>query len=181
VNAPTGPALTITVNISGRQVQDSRIVADVAAALATSGLPANTLVLELTESVLMQNTEATLARLRELKRLGVRLAIDDFGTGYSSLGYLQRFPIDVLKIAKSFVDGVVAGTDGSALARAIIALADTLRLRTVAEGIETAEQWEQLRDFGCELGQGYHFARPLPEADVDAYLRRPRGGAIASA
>jgi EAL domain-containing protein (putative c-di-GMP-specific phosphodiesterase class I) len=119
------------------------------------------LVLEITESVLMQHTETMLERLTQLKQVGVRLAIDDFGTGYSSLSYLQRFPIDILKIAKSFVDDVGRERPHPALARAIIALANTLSLHTIAEGIELQEQWHALRVLGCELGQGYFFARPL--------------------
>ena len=115
------------------------------------------LVLEITESVLMQQTDAVLERLQQLKALGVRLAIDDFGTGYSSLSYLQRFPIDILKIAKPFVEEVGQGADRSALARAIIGLGDTLRLQTIAEGIERAEQRAALLELGCTLGQGHHF------------------------
>jgi EAL domain-containing protein (putative c-di-GMP-specific phosphodiesterase class I) len=115
-------------------------------------------VLEITESVLMQQTGQVLARLRELKGLGVQLAIDDFGTGYSSLGYLQRFPIDMIKIARPFVEDVGAGVDKSALARAIIGLGETLNLKTVAEGVESVEQCEALIELGCEMGQGYFFA-----------------------
>ncbi|MGZ8412625.1 MAG: putative bifunctional diguanylate cyclase/phosphodiesterase, partial [Gemmatirosa sp.] len=138
--APEGRGPTMSVNISGRQLLEPTLVAEVAEALAESGLDPSLLTLEITESVLMQNTETTVATLRELKALGVRLAIDDFGTGYSSLAYLQRFPIDVLKIDKSFIDGVARGGSDAVLARTIIALGDTLRLRTVAEGIESAAQ-----------------------------------------
>jgi EAL domain-containing protein (putative c-di-GMP-specific phosphodiesterase class I) len=117
-----------------------------------------------------------LAKLHELKALGLRLAIDDFGTGYSSLSYLQRFPIDILKIAKPFVDDVAAGVERSALARAIIGIGSTLKLTTLAEGIEMAEQRAGLVSLGCELGQGYYFARPLPAAAIDAILKNPEGG-----
>jgi EAL domain-containing protein (putative c-di-GMP-specific phosphodiesterase class I) len=132
-------------------------------------------ILEITESVLMQQTDAVLERLQALKKLGVRLAIDDFGTGYSSLSYLQRFPIDILKIAKPFVEEVALGAERAALARAIIGLGDTLRLQTVAEGIEMAEQRAALIELGCQLGQGHHFARAVPAEAIDRMLagRRP--------
>jgi EAL domain-containing protein (putative c-di-GMP-specific phosphodiesterase class I) len=162
---------TVAVNLSGRQLQHEGLANDVAAALRESGLDPKSLVLEITESVIMQNTKATLERLRELKALGVRLAIDDFGTGYSSLSYLQRFPVDILKIDKAFVDGVTQGGNDAALARTIIALGDMLSLRTVAEGVEDAQQRSLLRELGCELGQGYLFARPLPPEELGALLR----------
>ncbi|MEP6690312.1 MAG: EAL domain-containing protein [Gemmatimonadaceae bacterium] len=163
--------LTVTVNMSARQVQQPGLVTEVADALRDSGLPADNLVVELTESVLMANTEQTLDRLQDLRMLGVQLAIDDFGTGYSSLSYLQRFPIDVLKIAKAFVDRIGSAGDDPALARVIIALGRTLRLRTVAEGIENGQQLAILRQLGCELGQGYFFAKPLSRDDASEYLR----------
>ena len=119
----------------------------------------------------MQQSETILERLHALKSLGVRLAIDDFGTGYSSLGYLQRFPIDILKIDKSFVDDVGRGDGNSALARAVIALGDTLRLETIAEGIELKQQLSGLQDLGCELGQGFFFDRPIEPADIEFALR----------
>jgi EAL domain-containing protein (putative c-di-GMP-specific phosphodiesterase class I) len=168
---PGAVPLKVTVNLSGRQLQEPDVVATVRAALADSMLPASTLVLEITESVLMQHTSLTLARLRELKALGLSLAIDDFGTGYSSLGYLQRFPIDILKIDKAFVDAVGSDTD-AALARAVIALGDTLGMQTVAEGIEVLAQVDGLRKLGCELGQGFHFARPLPPDELRLLLER---------
>ena len=159
------------VNISGRQLQEPELVEEARGALAETGVDPDALVLEITESVLMQQTGSVLEQLQELKALGVRLAIDDFGTGYSSLSYLQRFPIDILKIAKPFVDDVGAGIDQSALARAIIGLGDTLKLRTIAEGIEMAEQRAALIDLGCELGPGL-LLRPAP-----ALLRhRPDAG-----
>jgi len=120
--------------------------------------------------VLMQQTESVLERLRQLKELGVRLAIDDFGTGYSSLSYLQRFPIDILKIAKPFVEELGPGTDRSALARAIIGLGDTLKLQTIAEGIETAAQRTALLELGCTLGQGHYFAPALTAAAFERLL-----------
>jgi len=153
------------VNISGRQLQHPGLADDVMAALEDSGLAPDRLVLEITESVIMQDTESTLRKLRALKAIGVRLAIDDFGTGYSSLSYLQRFPIDILKLDKTFIDGVGRGGTDAALARTIIALGDMLHLRTVAEGVETVQQRDELLAFGCDLAQGYVFAKPL-EADV---------------
>ncbi len=128
--------------------------------LANTGLTGPCLTLELTESLLVDDVETTVTRLKELKALGVRLAIDDFGTGYSSLAYLRRFPIDILKIDKLFVDAVATETPESSLTGAIVHLARTLRLSTVAEGIESLEQCGPLRDSGCQLGQGYYFARP---------------------
>ena len=132
--------LTVAVNISGRQLHEPDIVTRRRDALAESGVDPAAVMLEITESVLMQQTGSVLERLPQLKDLGVRLAIDDFGTGYSSLSYLQRFPIDILKIAKPFVEEVATGGEHSALARAIIGLGETLRLVTVAEGVERADQ-----------------------------------------
>ena len=163
-----GLPLRVTVNLSGRQLQDESIVDDVANALRETGFSANHLVLEITESVLIQHTDVSLQRLEKLKALGVSLAIDDFGTGYSSLSYLQRYPIDILKIDKAFVDAIDKGSDGPILASAIIALGETLRLDTVAEGIETEAQRGHLLQLGCELGQGYLFA---PALSVDDFSR----------
>jgi diguanylate cyclase (GGDEF)-like protein len=159
---PSQEPRIMSVNLSGRQLEDPAIVADVAGALADHGLPANALVLEITETVLMQDTEATLERLAALKALGVRLAVDDFGTGYSSLRYLRRFPIDILKMAKPFVDGLDDDEESRALARAIVDLAASLKLACIAEGIEVSHQATVLHELGCTLGQGFHFARPMP-------------------
>jgi diguanylate cyclase (GGDEF)-like protein len=173
---PTAEPRIMSVNLSGRQLEDPNIVADVAAALADSGLPAAALVLEITETVLMHDTEATIARLTALKALGVRLAVDDFGTGYSSLRYLRRFPIDILKMAKPFVDGLDTGDDeGRALARAIVDLASSLKLACIAEGIEAGAQADVLHDLGCGMGQGYHFARPMPSDAMTALIAEPPG------
>jgi diguanylate cyclase (GGDEF)-like protein/PAS domain S-box-containing protein len=167
-----GRELTINVNLSIRQLQDPGFVSEVTEILAASQLRAQCLTLEITESLLMQDTEAAVEKLTELKRLGVRVAIDDFGTGYSSLSYLQRLPIDILKIPKPFIDGIVKTSDESALARAIIKLARTLRLETIAEGIEQQEQWDKLRELDCDLGQGYFFSKPVDSDDIDALLAR---------
>jgi diguanylate cyclase (GGDEF)-like protein len=176
---PDGIAPGVSVNLSGRQLQEASLVDDVRAVLARTGLPAERLTLEITESVVMRDTTQTLACLRALKALGVRLAIDDFGTGHSSLAYLRQFPVDVLKIDKSFVDGLAHGGDAAALARTIIALADTLQLHTVAEGIETVGQQAALEALGCGLGQGYLFARPMAAADL-ARLLAGNGTAVAA-
>jgi diguanylate cyclase (GGDEF)-like protein/PAS domain S-box-containing protein len=168
---PRRPPLTITVNLSGRQLQQPDVVETVALALGGAGLEPTGLILEVTESVMMQNTEVTLSKLQQLRGMGVRIAIDDFGTGYSSLSYLQRFPVDILKIDKSFIDGVGGAMGEGALARAIIALGDTLRLRTIAEGVRSMEQVGQLKQFGCELGQGYYFAKPMEADDIEVLLR----------
>jgi diguanylate cyclase (GGDEF)-like protein/PAS domain S-box-containing protein len=160
----------LSVNLSPRQIQDPGVVDDVAHALARSGLPANALVLEITESFLLTDTESAASTLARLKALGVRIALDDFGTGYSSLTHLDRFPVDVLKIDKSFVDAL-AGADGerSSLVGAIVNLGMMLGIQVTAEGIEGPEQLASLRSMGCELGQGYHFARPM---DFDALRLR---------
>jgi diguanylate cyclase (GGDEF)-like protein/PAS domain S-box-containing protein len=164
--------LSITVNISGRQFQQNTFVKTVAATLAKSGLAPHSLILEITENTVLGNTEAMSKKLREIKDLGVRLAIDDFGTGYSSLGYLQRFPVDILKIDKSFIDKIDHGKEGAAVARAIITMGENLHLKTIAEGIETPEQIAALQNLGCELGQGYHFAKPLNKEDMNRFLSK---------
>jgi diguanylate cyclase (GGDEF)-like protein/PAS domain S-box-containing protein len=167
-----GLPLTITVNLSGRQLLHESIVGDVRDALANSGLDPECLIVEITETVLMQETEVTLARLAEFKALGVRLAIDDFGTGYSSLSYLQQFPVDVLKIDQSFIEGLRRGSNDAALIKAIIALAGSLTLSTIAEGVEDLGQQRQLRKLGCHSAQGFLFSRPVSPAEIDDLLAR---------
>jgi diguanylate cyclase (GGDEF)-like protein len=167
---PGRPPLTISVNVSGRQLQEETFVDDVRRALRVSGLARGTLLLELTESTVVRQSEGMRERLAALKETGVQLAIDDFGTGYSALSYLQHFPIDVLKIDKSFVDGVARGGAQGTLARTIIALGEALSLRTIAEGIEHEDQRRCLQSMGCNLGQGYYFAHPLPAEGFDRYL-----------
>jgi EAL domain-containing protein (putative c-di-GMP-specific phosphodiesterase class I) len=166
--------LAVAVNISGRQLQGSGLVDALRQTLTSSGVEPSSVVLEITESLLMQQTDPVLERLQQLKGLGVRLAIDDFGTGYSSLSYLQRFPIDILKIAKPFVEEVGQGADRSALARAIVGLGDTLKLQTIAEGIERAEQRAALIELGCTLGQGHHFWPALSAAAIEELLSADR-------
>ncbi len=167
---PDGRPFKVGVNISGAQIQHPDMIAAVHAALDVSGIQPSTLTLEITESVMLNDTDMTLARLRELKGLGLSLAVDDFGTGYSSLSYLQRFPIDILKVDKTFVDPIGSGGQPASLTRAIVALGDALGLDMVAEGIERVEQVEGLRFLGCTYGQGYHFSRPLPAAQFTALL-----------
>jgi len=167
---PTDPPLHMAVNLSARQVARPEIVEDVRQILAETGLDPSTLILEITESVMMQDMEMAIARLTELKGLGVQLAIDDFGTGYSSLNYVRRFPVDILKVDKSFIDGVTDGGESSALTAAVIELAGILNLKPVAEGIERADQLERLLDMRCDLGQGYLFAKPLPGVDLEGLL-----------
>jgi diguanylate cyclase (GGDEF)-like protein len=157
--------LLVTVNLSARQLADPGIVDSVAEALADSGLDPRRLVLEITETVLMQDRDAAAATLWQLKSLGVRIAIDDFGTGYSSLAYLRRFPIDMLKVAREFVDGLGRDANDDAITRAIVDLAGTLGLLTIAEGIETTQQQEHVAALGCDLAQGYLFSHPV-DADV---------------
>jgi len=161
-----GEGLRVAVNISGRHLQQGNLVEDVRNALETSGLAPGNLVIELTESTIMQNTEANLAHLRELKTLGVRLAIDDFGVGYSSLSYLHRFPIDILKIDRAFVSRMTEQNGGPELARAVVMLGTTLGLETIAEGIESEDQATTLLDLGCVAGQGFLFASSCSLAEV---------------
>lgn len=170
LGATDAPAITISVNISGRQLVEPTLVSDVAAIVNASGLTPSLLTLELTESILMRDTELTLATLHSLKALGIRLAIDDFGTGYSSLSYLQRFPIDTLKIDKAFIDGVARGGSDAALARTIVSLAGLLELSTVAEGVEGDDQRQHLLQLGCVRAQGYLFAKPLVAGDVNTMI-----------
>jgi EAL domain-containing protein (putative c-di-GMP-specific phosphodiesterase class I) len=151
-------------------MRDPGLVDDVRSALDAAGLPAAALKLELTESALISDTDAVLARMTELKRLGVALSIDDFGTGYSSLGYLRRFPVDELKIDKSFVDDLLVAGGRATLAEVVVALGESLHMRTVAEGVETGEQARMLGVMGCGQAQGFYFHRPMPAEDVPAVL-----------
>ena len=169
---PTGP-LRICVNVSGRQLQEATFVADVREALTTHGLSPRSLVLELTETILLHEGSEIAERLGQLKSLGVRIAIDDFGTGYSNLGYLQQFGVDILKVDKSFIDALGQHRDDSgALAEAMVSMAQVLRLEVVAEGIERAEQRDELWTLGCGMGQGFFYARPMPAGQITDLLQR---------
>ncbi|MGH2594655.1 MAG: putative bifunctional diguanylate cyclase/phosphodiesterase [Actinomycetota bacterium] len=158
---PAEPPFHMAVNLSARQLARPEIVDEVRDILADTGLSAPALILEITESMVMQDMELAIERLNQLKQLGVLLAIDDFGTGYSSLNYVRRFPVDILKVDKSFIDEVADGGESSALTAAVIELAGILNLKPVAEGIERADQLERLMELKCDMGQGYLFARPL--------------------
>ncbi len=160
----------MTVNVSGCQLADPGFVNDVRTVLADTGLDPTSLVLEIAESVLLHDVERSSARLRELKELGVKLAVDDFGTGYSSLAQLRRFPVDVLKIDRTFVAAIDHAADGEALVRAIVDLGATLRLTTVAEGIEEPGQAEALVSMGCGAGQGYLYSHAVSAAEFSDML-----------
>ncbi len=174
-----GHELAIAVNVSARQLDSDHLIASVAGTLADSGLPAGALTLEITETALMRNAEETAARLARLKELGVRIAIDDFGTGYSSLAYLQRFPVDALKIDRSFVSGMDSDAEGETLVRTLVSLGKSLQIETVAEGIERSDELSVLREESCDSGQGFLFARPLSVSDCERFLREWSGGRAA--
>jgi diguanylate cyclase (GGDEF)-like protein len=162
--------LMVTVNLSARQVIDPRTVDQVATALTEASLEPSRLVLEITETVLMQDRDAAATTLSALKGLGVRIAIDDFGTGYSSLAYLCRFPLDMLKVPREFVDGLGRDVNADVVTRAVVELAGALGLLTVAEGVETAEQHEHVAELGCDIAQGYLFSRPVDAERVLAFM-----------
>ena len=166
------PHLRLYVNLSARQFRDPGLVPMIVSALARTGMDAANLTLEITEGTLLTQGFETIQRIGELRSLGLRLAIDDFGTGYSSLGYLHAFQIDELKIDRSFVPGSEGVGDAHVLSQAIVELGRALRLDMVAEGIETRDQADWFRALGIELGQGFHFARPMPGAEFERYLRR---------
>jgi len=165
-------SLRLSVNISGRQLGHPRLVADVAAAIADTGIDPADVELEITESVLMDDVDMSEETLGQLHALGVKLAVDDFGTGYSSLSYLRRFPVDLLKVDRSFVDGLGEDPGDSAIVTAIITLAHTLGLSAVAEGVESALQLAELRRLGCDRGQGYFMARPAGGPEIGELLAR---------
>ena len=169
-----GEPFVMNVNLSSRQLVRDAIADEVAAAVDESGIRASWLVLEVTETVLMADPVVAAAALGRIRDLGVRVALDDFGSGYSSLSHLRRFPIDIVKIDKSFVDDVASGGVESAIARSIIDLGRAMRIDTVAEGIELDEQAEMLRSLGCEFGQGFYFAKPLEPAAWEELLQTDR-------
>ena len=163
--------LAVSVNVSGRQLGDERLLAAVADALERADVDPALLALEITESVLMEDAETVVTVLNNLKSLGVRLEVDDFGTGYSSLSYLSRFPLDGLKIDRSFVSGLDDdGQETKTILRSVLGLADAMGLRVVAEGVETHEQLDVLRRLGCRFAQGYHWSRPLPADELAGWL-----------
>lgn len=164
------PNLRVSVNVSAVQFGQPSLLAAVAGALSSSGLPAANLMLEITESSLMGNVESTAAMLRALKDMGVSIAVDDFGTGYSSLSYLKRFPIDIIKIDKSFVRDLCEDEEDAAIVRAIIALAHSMRRETIAEGVESADQLELLLRERCAMIQGYLLGRPVSPEEISQRL-----------
>lgn len=167
---PSNKSLTISVNLSGKHFSHNNLVDEIGKIIAETRIPPACLKLEITESAVMENAEQTIAMLKQLKGLGVQLSIDDFGTGYSSLSYLHRFPIDTLKVDRSFVGTMEDGTENGEIVRTVIALAKTLGMDVVAEGIETIHQLRQLQILGCEYGQGYLFSRPVPRAEAEKIL-----------
>ena len=169
--APAGDPLVMTVNLSARQFTQPDLVDQIAEILAETGLEPSALELEITESVVMDQSETGVRALRRLRELGVRIVLDDFGTGYSSLSYLKHLPLDTIKIDRSFVAGLEATADRS-IVEAVIALAHGLGIGVVAEGIETDIQRRRLIELGCDLGQGYLFSRPVPARDAGRLLKR---------
>jgi diguanylate cyclase (GGDEF)-like protein len=167
-----GHQVDIAINLSARQVADADLPDRIRKFLAATNLPAAALELEITETLLIENLSVAVAALTEMNAIGVRVAIDDFGTGYSSLAYLKRLPIDTLKIDRTFVRDLPADAEDVAITTAIVALAHSLKLEIVAEGIETADQAEFLATLGCAFGQGYWFSRPLPPLEFAAWLER---------
>ncbi|MGY2219752.1 EAL domain-containing response regulator [Pseudomonas sp. P7758] len=163
-------AVEVSVNVSGHQLIEGDLIADIAQSLAQAGVEAHWLEVELTEGSLMENTQHTIASLQRLRAMGVKISIDDFGTGYSSLAYLRRFPIDTLKIDIAFIREVTSNPQDAAITRTIIELAHSLKLRVVAEGVETQAQLEFLREAGCDQIQGYLFSRPLPMKELERLL-----------
>jgi diguanylate cyclase (GGDEF)-like protein len=167
-----GYAVGVAVNVSGRQFDTDELIEDVERTLARCGLEPSALTVEITETTLMRDLDATGARLRAIKRLGVRVAIDDFGTGYSSLAHLQRFPVDALKIDKSFVYHLADTEESEALIRTLVQLGNALSIETLAEGIEQQQELSLLKDEDCDNGQGFLFARPLDPAAVEEFFHR---------
>jgi diguanylate cyclase (GGDEF)-like protein len=166
-----GHRVTMAVNVSGRQLDSDQLIVDITEALEGSGLPAEALTIEITETTLMRDVEETARRLAAIKELGVRIAIDDFGTGYSSLAHLQRFPVDALKIDRSFVSGLSENPEGETLIQTLVQLGKALSIETFAEGIEQQQELALLRAQDCDNGQGFLFARPLEAPDAAAFLR----------
>lgn len=169
---PEDPPMVLAVNLSARQLTHPGLVSEVAAAIDSAGADAEHMSLEITESVLLDDLDGTLRVLNALRELGVHIVIDDFGTGYSSLRYLKRLPVDVLKIDRSFVKGLGHDPEDTAIVRAVIELAHALDLIVVAEGVEEPAQLRELERFGCDLAQGFLFARPEPPEVVDGLLSR---------
>jgi EAL domain-containing protein (putative c-di-GMP-specific phosphodiesterase class I) len=159
----------VAVNLSARQLRSDNLVNEIDAALSETALAASSLELEITESMVMENPERVIKLLDRIRSRGIHLSLDDFGTGHSSLAYLKRFPIDCVKIDRTFIKDMPANTDDVAISRTIVAMARSLGLATVAEGVETEAQLELLRTLGCDQIQGYFFSRPIPADEFTAY------------
>jgi EAL domain-containing protein (putative c-di-GMP-specific phosphodiesterase class I) len=171
-------AMPIAINLSAMHFKQSTLLFDVQQTLQDHSLSADCLELELTESSIMQDAEATVATMEQLKQVGVYLALDDFGTGYSSLSQLKGLPLDNLKLDQSFVRGLPQDSDDLAICTAVIAMGRALGLKVIAEGVETAAQLEVLRALGCHVAQGYLFARPLPAGQFFAYVQNHRDAQV---
>jgi diguanylate cyclase len=172
------PTLRVSVNLSASQFRDSGLVGSIRRALDDAGLEARYLEVELTESAVMSDPEQSIAILEHLSAMGVLVSVDDFGTGYSSMSYLRRFPIDKLKIDRVFIDEIVSRPEDASIVRAIVSLAHSLRLKVVAEGVETPAQLDFLKTAGCDEYQGYHFSRPLPAAEFERLIREARANDV---
>jgi diguanylate cyclase len=170
----SGRPLSIAVNLSPRQLHDPELVEFAAKALDHAGLPAGALIIEITENLLLKDAELARSRLAALRALGIQVAVDDFGTGYSSLAYLDRYPVDILKIDRSFVDSLGDSAKSTALVRSIIDLATALGLDTIAEGVEDRHQLATLRSLGCHFAQGFFFARPRPAGEIVGLIQAAR-------
>jgi len=188
VTVPRLRKLGLSINLSPRQLYRSDFVGDVRDAIEATGFDPSLLTLEITETALMSDIASVRARLLELHELGIRFALDDFGTGYSSLMYLRQFPIDILKIDRSFIAGVSSDRQDASVTKAILLLGKTLELSTVAEGVERQDQADELLRLDCVLAQGFHFAAPMNSIDAGNYLRLhapqrlqepPRRGSVA--
>jgi EAL domain-containing protein (putative c-di-GMP-specific phosphodiesterase class I) len=169
-----GDTLDVSVNVSGRQLDDDTIVDNVRDALRVSGLDPTTLIIEVTETALMRNAESTAGRLQAMKDLGVKIAVDDFGTGYSSLAYLRQFPVDCIKIDRMFTNAITTSPESKALIGTLVQLGRDLGLRTLAEGVETTEEMDHLRAEDVNEAQGFLFARPLDPDSLETQLLAPR-------
>jgi len=166
------------VNLSPIQLKSRNLVETVVAALASSGTPAHRLELEITETVMMQNTFNTLATLHQLRKLGVQIAMDDFGTGYSSLSYLRSFPFDKIKIDRSFIQDLSKGAEPLAIVQAVAGLARAFNITSTAEGVETQQQLQKLQSVGCTEMQGYFFSHPIPARELGPLLHRQQRASI---
>ena len=168
----------MNINVSPRQAAEPGFAAETRAILAATGVDPSTVVMEITESIMLRESSETDGTLRQLSEMGVRLAVDDFGTGFSALEYFKRFAIESLKIDRSFIAGLGGSRTDTAIVTATLAFAAALDLSVTAEGVETEVQLERLRELGCHRGQGYHFARPMPADEATAFLLRSEAAAI---